>query len=568
MNAFSRIEIEKLGPNYFDRSPFACALIGAALLATLAIELYFFAHVQDIWLDESTQLSGITLSFWEMLQWLTGADPDRLAVPGDRMPPVSYLLDWLWLHLYGPSEIGFRLFHSALVIAGLSWLAAVAWRELGRSATIVSLGFLVLSPKLIRTGVEIRAYPAFFAITCVQVAVFIQLVTRTTKINLKLLTIFGAICLVAIYTHFYGLVSSCAFFLALLIAFLRCYAALAKIVGAFLVVAMGSLPLIPFVSAATQVAQFVPATATVPVITGETGILLYVSYLLNLVGDPANMISNLASILYFCGAIALLAASIFAAVIRLRDRNLKPFDWLISVVASGVFATFMASVLVKTFNPLTTTYSLWLLVPLSLLIGIAATSATGFRSWDVAGRKVALAALLMGAGISTHTFFVHASMFVHGPQRFVGALYDTTVGPKAIVYETRAAWGWSYIPLQYTHNGEVIQYRTPDDGIGLVRVARRGTEATVAQEIEATVAPYQVLLLADIRLRTYRDLRQCQKQPNACPDFPPGTIERALIRTGTWRKTGKERSFGLYDSQVTILERAEGTRRTSSAINN
>jgi len=252
----------------------------------------------------------------------------------------------------------------------------------------------------------------------------------------------------------------------------------------------------------------------------------------------------------------------------LRNRNSKPFDWLISVVASGVFATFMASVLVKTFNPLTTTYSLWLLVPLSLLIGIAATSATGFRSWDVAGRKVALAALLMGAGISTHIFFVHASMFVHGPQRFVGALYDTSVGPKAIVYETGAAWGWSYIPLQYTHKGEVIQYRTPDDGIGLVRVGRRGTEATVAQEIEATVAPYQVLLLADIRLRTYRDLRQCQKQPNACPDFPPGTIERALIRTGTWRKTGKERSFGLYDSQVTILERAEGTRRTSSAINN
>jgi hypothetical protein len=88
----------------------------------------------------------------------------------------------------------------------------------------------------------------------------------------------------------------------------------------------------------------------------------------------------------------------------------------------------------------------------------------------------------------------------------------------------------------------------------------------MVQEIEAAVAPYQVLLLTDIRLRSYRDLRQCQNQPSACPDFPPGVIEGALIGAGKWRKTGKKRSFGLYDSQVTILERAEKRSRPVSAI--
>jgi hypothetical protein len=566
MHSFSHIEIKKMVRRYFDRSPFVPAPIVAVLITALSIELYVFARVQDIWFDESTQLSGITLNFWEMLQWLAGADPDRLGVPGDRMPPVSYLLDWLWLHLYGPSEIGFRLFHSAFVIAGMSWLATVAWRELGRSATIVSLGFLVLSPKLIQAGVEIRAYPIFFAITCAQAAVFIRLMACPIKIDLKLLTVFTAICLVAIYTHFYGLVSSCAFFLALGISFLGCFAALAEIIGAFVVVAIGSLPLIPFISAAAQVPLFVSATATGPLITDEKAIVQYLTYLLKLVGDSANMVSISALILFFCGTIALLAASIFAAVIRVRNRNLKPFDWLIAVVVSGVFATIMASFFVRTFDALRASYSVWLLVPFSLLIGAGATSVTGFRSWDVAGRKVAVGALLVGAGISTYMFLVHASMFVHGPQRFIGALYDKAVGPKAIVYEIGAAWGWSYIPLQYSHNGEVVQYWTPDDGGGLVRIGRRGTEAMV-QEIEATVAPYQVLLLADIRLRTYRDLRQCQNQPSACPDFPSGAIEGALIGTGNWRKTGKERSFGLYDSQVTILERAEKHSRTSSAIN-
>src|SRR5262249_56114378 len=104
-----------------------------------------------------------------------------------------------------------------------------------------------------------------------------------------------------------------------------------------------------------------------------------------------------------------------------------------------------------------------------------------------------------------------------------------------------------------------------DEGGGVGRAGRRGVE-TMVQEIEAAVAPYQVLLVTDIQLRSYRDLRQCQNQPSACPDFPPGVIEGALIRAGKWRKTGKERSFGLYDSQVTILERAEKHSRPVSAI--
>jgi hypothetical protein len=470
------------------------------------------------------------------------------------MPPVSYVLDWLWLRVYGSSEIGFRLFHSAFVIAGVSYLATVAWRELGRWATIVSLGFLALSPKLIQTGVEIRAYPIFFGITCAQTAVFIRLIACPIKVDLKYLTVFAAICLVAIYTHFYGVVSSCAFFLALGISSLRRPVALAQIMGAFFVVAIGSLALVPFISAAAQVPQFVPLTAVGMVIHDK----VVLTYLLKLVGDPANMLATSASILFFGGTVALLAASLFTAVIRVRNRNLKPSDWLIAVVGSGVLATIVASLFVSTLDALKSSYSVWLLVPISLLIGAAATSVAGFRSWDVAGRNVAAGALLVGAAISTYLFFDHASWFVHGPQRFVATLYDRAAGPKAIVYETGAKWGWSYIPLQYSQHGQVVQYRVPDEGGGLVRAAPRGAKSTI-QGIEATLAPYRVLLLTDIQQRPYQELRQCLNRPTAaCPDFPPqGALEGALVGTGKWRKIDKERNFGLWDSQITILERSE-----------
>src|SRR5262249_33535319 len=161
-------------------------------------------------------------------------------------------------------------------------LAIATLRELGPSATIVALGFLVLSPKLIQTGVEIRAYPLFFAVTCAQVVVFLRLTACEKQFDVKLLTAFAVICLIAIYTHFYGVVSSCAFFLALGILFLRCTATLGQIIAAFTVVGIGSLGLIPFLSGAGQVLPFVPATATAPLIAVERGTTQYLAYFLKL----------------------------------------------------------------------------------------------------------------------------------------------------------------------------------------------------------------------------------------------------------------------------------------------
>jgi hypothetical protein len=558
MRPFVPAEVGQTAWWHLHRKSVVDLLIAAVLIAVLVMELVAFARVQDLWLDESTQLSGITLKFWEMLHWLIGGDqdPDRLGVPADRMPPVSYILDWLWLHFHGPSVLGFRLFHSAFLIAGITCLAAAQWRELGRSAMFVSLGFLVLSPKLIQAGVEIRAYPIFFALSCVQTAVFLRLIASRSKIDWKLPLLFAAICLVTVYAHFYGVVSSCAFFLALGLASLRRPAVLARIMGAFAVVAAGSAPLWLFISGAAQVPLFVPATATAPSIA-DTSFIQYPSYLLKLVGDVANIISPPASILFFAGTITLVGASAFAAGMRAREGNPRTFDWLLLVVIAGVFATVAAGFVVKTFDALKPSYSVWLMAPIGLLVGAGAVSNTGARLWDGMGRRAAAGAMLLGAGISTYLFLQHASVFVHGPQGFIGALYDKAKTPKAIVYEPGAAWGWSFIPLQYSHRGQVLQYRPQDDGTDLLQAVGGRRAAPKAQELVAAVAPYRVLLLTDIRLRTYRDLRQCQNQPSECPEFPSGAIEAALIGTGKWRKVDRERKFGLYDSQVTILERSD-----------
>jgi hypothetical protein len=528
-------------------------LVLTGVLIAFSIELYSFARTQDVWVDESTQLSGITLKPWEMLRWLSGWDLDRFGVPGDRMPPISYLFDWLWLRFSGPSEVGFRLFHSGLVIIGVLVLTVIALKHLGPTAATVTLLFLVLSPKLIQTGVEIRAYPLFFAVSCLQLAIFLQLVPNSRQdaitVNPKLLAIFGLCCLIAIYIHFYGLISTGAFFLALGLGFFRSSNSLTILAVAFILVLVGSIGLIPFVTSAVG--------QSAPMMLKERAFSDYVTYLLRLFGDSANIVLLPAAILFLGGSVALLVSGAIPAFRRIRNRTAQSIDWLYIVVFAGAFAPIFASLVISRFNVLSANYSGWIFAPVALLIGAGASAITGYRFWDKLGRLAAASATLIGALGSTIFFFGNSSMFVHGPQRFVSAIFNETKDPKAIVYEASSAWGFSYFPLVYTHGGKIHQYRLSDGQIEVIvpRNAEAAINKSVSQDIRLRFAPYDHLLLVNTELRSYRDLRECRRLVTACPSFGRGVVEDLLIETGQWREAQVERNFGIYDTQVTILDR-------------
>ena len=82
-------------------------------------------------MDETTQLSGIALGPVEVVRWLSGNHRDRFAgIPGDRMPPISYWLQWLWSRLFGLSELSMRMiavFAMAIAAAVITRAAARAW---------------------------------------------------------------------------------------------------------------------------------------------------------------------------------------------------------------------------------------------------------------------------------------------------------------------------------------------------------------------------------------------------------------------------------------------------------
>ena len=90
----------------------------ALVLALFAAAAIAFARHQAIWIDETTQLFGLTLPFGQQLDWLSGAVQIASGVPPDRAAPMSYWLGGIWAALYGLGEMQMRLVGILCMLAG------------------------------------------------------------------------------------------------------------------------------------------------------------------------------------------------------------------------------------------------------------------------------------------------------------------------------------------------------------------------------------------------------------------------------------------------------------------
>ena len=517
---------------YAYRRWIAAALLGCFILACIR-----YAQVQDIWIDESTQLSGVRLPLVDLVGWLAGNDAGRFGVPGDRMPPLAYLFDHLWWAVAGDAVFPFRLFHILLAAAGVALVARAEIKALGARWLGMGLAFLVLSPKLIDAAAELRCYPLFFAATCGVLALFLDLVAREERpVSWRKLLPFGAACLALCYIHFFGVVAAFSFFATLMLVFARDRASLVRVLFVGAVLAICLLGLYPFIFGATSVSM---AGAT-----AGAGDLLH--YLPLLLGHPALLLYPVAALLYFAAGVALIVAAAWGAARRAAQRQTDRLDWLLVVAAIGCIATIVPGFLISTFDTLKPSYSIWLLPVFALIIALGASRPIGLPAWDRYGRFGAITALLIGAGIATAVFLIHAPWFIHGPQRTIAAVRAASPTPTAILYTDPETYAVGYFPMVYQTHGAAPQWLAR--AYGLVRLPDDGTSPTLPL---TALAPYRSLVVVDIRMRHYADLRDCLH--GRCPVFPPAPLVDDLVRSGRWSVTSSTRAFGFYDAVVTRL---------------
>lgn len=505
---------------------------------------FHFGAIQNVWIDESTQLSGATLPLGRLIAWLSGTREASFGVPADRMPPISYLIDAACYRTVCTAPVAWRMLHLLIAAGGL---AAATWavaRRYGGTAGLVAGLFLALSPKLTEMGVEIRAYPIFFAITCLQIAMLLRLVDAE-RLRARSIGLFLLLGVASAYTHFFGLVSSMALFTGLFAARATTIREAIAIAAAAVVLVVLCLGLAPFVMTASAISRDVVQTDR----SGH-GLALYV---LRLVGHPANVVPQIGAAFFFVP----LAGLIVVAAIRIvRGFGASGLDYrrdalvaLAVTLASGIAVTLLAAFVVKGFNPLKPSYSLWVLPVLAALLGaLWAQGAEGRLDRITQGL-----AILMLLGAATGELFLmrHPGWFVHGPSSAIRAAVGDDPADTAVVYQ--GEWAYGFFPIYYYYHAGLDQWLVTPDG----QLQKIGLGGDPAAADPAPLAAKRRIVLARITLRDYHDLRVLRAggPERAGKDAASLTLPAHQPAFDHLAATARTTEPGLYSADIVTLER-------------
>lgn len=478
-----------------EASP-ADRLILLLIIGLLVAGGIVFARAQNVWIDETTQLSGASLPLGRMIAWLTGAPEPALGVPPDRMPPISYVVDAAFWRLWGDNLFAFRMLHLAIASAGLIVLLDAVRVRLGIAAMVVTGLLLALLPKLADQAVEIRSYPMFFALSCGQLAMILH---RRDQSGWPWILAFGALGLASSYTHFFGVVATSAFAVALFVASEDRTAALrvAAVYAGLVVLWTG---LIPFVTSAASISGAEDHA--------DMSIGGIVTYLLKLIGHSANLLTWQGAALLFGGALLLMAMTLAGLAWQSRRDGVgirrDPLAILIVALLAGLCATLAAGVVVAGFNPTKPSYSIWMMPVIATLIGAAFARPLPGRvaAWL---RVAAAAIMLVGAAWGQWDFLSRANWFTHGPEVALSRAV-TDAGPRTAVVYVGPAWAFGYYPQYWRRRDALDQWLLADDGQGVHRIARGGDPSGPAQPL-AVLDRYDAIVVARIDLSSYRDFR-------------------------------------------------------------
>ena len=476
----------------------ATLLAVAIPMATLALAVGIFAPAQSVWVDESTQLSGSGLGWITLLKWLAGAEIVPLGVPPDRMPPLSYVLDASGWRLWGTNVLAFRLFHATLAAGGMIVLIlAVARRWGARQAAVAGL-ILVLAPKIVTIAVEIRAYPVFLAISCLQTAMIVRgdVAERTGRIGL-----FLALAVASAYTHFFGIVSASAFFVAIACS-ASDHRALGRVAGAYALLIVLCLGLVPFVTGARAVSD--QASGSVLSLSS------LVSFPGQLIGNSELLVWPVMALVYLGSFAASLAILALDLTMQSRRDGLAlrrdPRVTLALALVAGIAACLTAALVLKGFNPLNPRYGIWTFPPLAVLAAVSLVPSQDNGAKLSAAVRMAVLALLAVGAIWSHLFLLrHPALFAHGPNQDLERVIAGAEGPIAVVH-VGPAWGWGYFPLRWRHGEALPQWLLDPSGQQIVRIGSGGNISGKAAPV-ATLRRYRTVVYASIESNDYRGLR-------------------------------------------------------------
>lgn len=420
----------------------------ALLLLLFFVAGVLFSYHQNLWVDESTQLSGLRLSIVDMYYWLGGLIDNPFPVPSDRMPMLSYLLGSAWGSIFGFNVLSMRWLSLALVLLSLTVLCLYFLKKRQSVVLLGALVFLCLSPNLLVNAVEIRAYALFFALSTAAILLYVDLVMTlerggNSSLRIALLSL---VLMLAINTHFFGLVLSGAMLGTYLITcfFDRRFTMRAQyiiVVTVCLSVGIALIVLPVLASFTSQGGGKASASIIAPAVK-----LIY-----RLVAHQSMM--GVFFLPYL--ALLLIYGVIFVSLIK-RLTVMKVS--LVLMLGLGFSAVFVANIFLSSFDALAPHYNIWMLPVVAILFG--------FCLVDFAFSKVCAVLLILAAclGWGQYTLAVSGEKYAHTRFDQVEQRVNQyrTQGTVGVLYNKSMAKTW--FAGRYVFSDTVNQYIATSDG--------------------------------------------------------------------------------------------------------
>jgi hypothetical protein len=525
--------------------------ISSAVVAATSIGSgWAFARHQELWMDETTQLSGLHLGPVAIVRWLLGENRSRFGgIPGDRMPPVSYLLQWAWSHLFGLTEDSLRAFSVLIVAAAAVVVARTAARTWGGwSGWIAGLTF-ALSPNAVFAAGEIRAYPFLVLWSACAFFFLLQLLREADQPGGQPPARGGwlglaASCVAASYTHFFGVVLTGAVLLACA-WFARSRPTMRRpLVIWGVAIAIAEATVAPFILSAVGISNVIRPRSEIP-----RGALRLVYRCLG--GHPAWSV-------YVPVLILGLAGALMGIVVALARKHGSPSmaRALFLAVAAGLGAALAARTATGSFDALSASYNLWA-VPAVILVGASAVAARDrtLRTLGWTGAGLLLVANLA----STCILALHGEAYAHTAGDRVNAELAAMGAPAdvVVVLDGAGKWDHAFCPLEYGYGTALQQYlaeRQPDGSI----TVRHLPERSAPQPLASIAA--QRLVLIDLEDLGAEGVGHYLRSHQA-PALSDGRVLQALEALD-WAPVRSETLVALGAEHLDVLER-RGPRSAS-----
>lgn len=144
----------------------------------------------SIWFDEAFSAYIIRFDFFDIARY-TAADVH---------PPLYYWLLKTWGMIFGNTEVALRSLSVVFGAAAITFAYLLTLRWFGRRAAWVSLLFLVLSPVLIKFGMEMRMYTLAAAFAAAATYVLNHAIEKD---RLKIWIVYGVLVGLGMWTHYF-----------------------------------------------------------------------------------------------------------------------------------------------------------------------------------------------------------------------------------------------------------------------------------------------------------------------------------------------------------------------------